>query len=154
MITNVYVCGLPGSGNRLISRHLVRMGANAAPVLHCGSTVGPIGAGGTITSFASRFPAAAVGIVIPIRDHKPWLASVQKRYGATEEQAREYARIAGMDRWQQIEDGRYPTLPISLSLVYKQPQEAARRLADFCSFEFLDWPKDDYPYDCDEQYKL
>jgi len=153
MITNILVCGLPGSGNRLVSRQLVRMGANAAPVLHCGKSVGPIGAGQSITNFTEKHPAAAVGVVIPIREQWAWLASVAKRYGATEEQAMEYRRIARSERWDQIEACKFAVLPISLTLIYSDPPEAARRLADFTSFDYLDWPEDDYPKDCDAQYR-
>ena len=141
----VYVCSLPGSGNRIIARHLFRMGA-CVEVVHSPH----YGSGVEKSLLQHNHPKRSVALTIR-RDPEIWEASVRDRHPAWLEPGRKEKALAYLDEELPRMDIERYYLP--LTQAYTNPEATARYLAYLTGLPFQPWPDKDTPFDCDEKWR-
>jgi len=136
--TYVQLCGLPGSGNRLLMRLFQSAGAES-DVQH--------GSAGThyIREALEKHAGHRRFAVIPVRDWQAEMTSRNRRMDWGEHEAKKpFAVLSVMRVLVELE---IPTRMVSFESIFLYPEESKDLLLDWLGLPWVPWPEGDYPRD-------
>ena len=130
MLVPVCICGLPGSGNRLVRRLLCSHGFDLTRALI--KHFPPEGIG-------ERFPRA----VVPVRRPDCWYACVADQSGGWQIPKGEDIRGMNAERVARIGAEWHPrdVLFIQYEMILRSPAEAGDLICSHAGVEFVKWPE-------------
>lgn len=138
--TFAWICGLPGSGNRLLERLFQAADAESS-VLHGSHGTKPL------LDLLDAHLADRCLAVIPVRD---WHAEMASRRGgySMDQHADALANVMRV-----LVERHVPTQMISYESLFLYPEESKNLLLEWAGLPLVPWPDGDCPRDENEKWK-